>query len=491
VTTTLLLEAVAPVLFRMSSTEVWVAGDLMLDEYLEGRVARVSPEAPVPVVDVRSEYQRLGGAAHVADCIAQLGARASLAGLVGDDPAGAAILAACAQRRIDAGAVERVPGWMTTRKVRVIAQQQQVVRLDWGGVAPDGGPHFSAGLARWSRRPRPGALVVSDYAKGYLSDACLDALRDVARAHQVPLVVDPKRSDWSTYAGATVITPNLGELEAASRAEVALDQVPEVARQLAQRHAIAAAVVTLGDRGIWVVPVDGEATHLPALARDVFDVTGAGDVVVALLAVCLASGADLALATSIANIAAGISVTRVGTSTITLSELAAALPVVTGDKVVAREALAMRVAFWRLCGRRVVFTNGCFDLLHPGHLALLEFAAQQGDVLVVGLNHDASVARLKGPDRPAQPFDERAAVLASLGCVAAVVGFDEETPLALIEEILPDVLVKGADYALDDVVGGRAVARAGGRVILAPLLPGHSTTRRLERLRARGVPTGR
>ncbi len=459
------------ILQRFCGARVLVVGDLMLDEYLEGEITRLSPEAPVPVVEVRRAWSRLGGAANVANCLAALGAHVSLCGAVGADAAGDALIAACAAAGIDTGGVLRIAGRTTTRKLRVIGRHQQLVRLDWERVEPVDTAAASAAIA--AHGPAD-AVVVSDYAKGFIHAGTFAAVRAVG----APILVDPKGRDFSIYAGATVITPNQKELELATSA----GDIEARARAVAALG-IPSVVVTLGERGLFVLPEEGASSWIHAEPRAVFDVTGAGDTVIALLALGVATGMSLVEAARLANTAAGIVVGKVGTAVVDRHELAAAVAaagVHHGDP--GPDSVLARVRRWRAEGRRIVFTNGCFDVLHAGHLSILRFAKAQGDVLIVGINTDASVRRLKGATRPVVPEAERAALVEALGCVDAVALFDEDTPLRLIQELVPDVLVKGADYTLDRVVGRDVVEAAGGRVALAPLLPGHSTSRLIELL---------
>jgi D-beta-D-heptose 7-phosphate kinase/D-beta-D-heptose 1-phosphate adenosyltransferase len=472
---------------RFQKARLWVAGDLMLDEYLEGEVGRISPEAPVQVVKVARTFHRLGGAANVAHCLATLGAQVSLCGVVGDDAAGALLLSACLAAGIDVRGVRTVAGRPTTRKQRVLSQRQQLLRMDWESTEPIDAAVGAEGLAALCEGPAPDAIVISDYAKGFLSAGTLRGLIDEGRARGVPVLVDPKRSDYAAYRGATYITPNLKELREALGGTSVASELPElaaVARPLIASAELQGIVVTLGDRGLLAVPREGEPQLFQSVSREVYDVTGAGDAVIAVLALGLAAGAPLSTAARLANVAAGIVVGKVGTAVVEPDELVQALSPRAYDKVHTRASLAEQVAWWRLQGRRIVFTNGCFDLLHVGHLSLLRQAATHGDVLVVGINSDASVVRLKGPKRPLIPEHERAALLAGLDCVGAVVAFDEDTPLELLQEVRPHVLVKGADYRVDQVVGRELVESLGGKVVLVPLVAEHSTSALVERIRA-------
>jgi D-beta-D-heptose 7-phosphate kinase/D-beta-D-heptose 1-phosphate adenosyltransferase len=471
---------------RFTKVHLWVAGDIMLDEYVVGEVGRISPEAPVPVVHVREKVSWLGGATNVARQIVTLGARASVCGAIGTDSAGDEVLAACATAGIDARAIGRMEECQTTRKLRVLGQQQQLLRLDWekAHACP---PGFSRGLIEQLREgPPPDAVVLSDYAKGFLTDDAIRKLIDAARDSGVPVLVDPKRKDLGAYGGATVLTPNLRELEAARGVELGSapdDAIAEAAAGAAADSGVDAVVVTVGDRGMIVVPREGSPVVVRARRRAVFDVTGAGDTVIATLALGLAARAPLADAARVANAAAGIAVGEIGATAVTIAELTAELSRRRLSRLMTRRGLAAQVESWRLQGKRVVFTNGCFDLLHIGHVTLLREAAQLGDVLVVAINSDQSVRRLKGEARPLVPETERAAMIAALDCVDAVTVFDEDTPLETLEMVRPDILVKGQDYRLDQVVGRELVEARGGRVELVPLLPEHSTTELIDRIK--------
>lgn len=467
------------ILDRMRQLRVWIIGDIILDEYLMGDTGRISPEAPVPVVRVRNTEHRLGGAANVASQVAALGAHASLAGVVGQDDAGQDIARLCAASDIDTSAVQQVPGRPSSRKLRVLARQQQLVRLDWEdiGACP---PSIGRGiLEQLQTGPAPDVVILSDYAKGLLTPEFIGEVTRVAAATGIPVVVDPKRIDFSAYRGANVITPNLHELQAAAGSTLAAGDTEAIiaaARSLMRAADAKALVVTLGEHGMLVVSADQPCHAIPAWRRAVFDATGAGDTVVALVAVALAAGATLPEAAQIANAAASITVGSVGTVSVVRDEIIGVLAARQTHKVYDRTGLAAGVRRWRSEGKRIVFTNGCFDLLHAGHLSLLHAAAQHGEVLVVGINSDTSVSRLKGPARPLIHESERAAMLAALECVDAVTVFGEDTPLELLQAIRPDVLVKGSDYRVDQVVGRELVESAGGHVILVNLVPDKSTT---------------
>jgi D-beta-D-heptose 7-phosphate kinase / D-beta-D-heptose 1-phosphate adenosyltransferase len=481
------LTALLTHLDHFAKLHVWVVGDVMIDEYVTGAVERVSPEAPVPVVRVQATEQRLGGAANVARQIAALGGRVTLAGTIGEDDAAQRFLGMCASERIDTRAVLRLASRQTTRKLRVLGHSQQLLRLDWEDLEP-ATPQVSARLvAELAAGERPDAIILSDYAKGVLTP---DVIAGVAALRgPAPLVVDPKHRDFARYRGATTVTPNLHELETAAGLTLDADDpaaVAAAARPLLRTAGLESMVVTLGNRGMLVVPAAGAAVSVPATRHEVYDVTGAGDTAIAVLALALADGAPLAHAAQLANAAAGVAVCQVGAVAVSASSIRDALAARPDGKVLSRRDLATRTATWRSAGKRIVFTNGCFDLLHAGHLALLGHAARLGDVLVLAINSDASVRRLKGPDRPLVPQAERAAVLAALTYVDAVTIFDEDTPLAVLQAVRPHVLVKGGDYKPAEVVGRELVESAGGRVEIVPLTPERSTSSLVERIRGSG-----
>ena len=477
---------------RLAAVKVLVAGDVMLDRFVLGAVRRVSPEAPVPVVAVECETESAGGAGNVARNIAALGAKVALVGAVGDDDAGRALA-----RRLDediaagAGLVAE-PGRRTTVKTRYLAHGeggawQQLLRADTeSDAAPSAATAEALLRAVAAEVEACDAVVLSDYAKGVLSAGILPELIERCAAKRI--VADPKGTDFARYRGAAVLTPNAGELAAATGRDCEDDAAVEAAAGVAiAAGGFEALVVTRGARGLSVVTAAGRATHLgPADRHEVYDVTGAGDTVTAVLATGLGAGASLEEAAELANLAGGIVVGKVGSAVVRADELAAALHArelrAADDKVATVEAALDHLGRWRRHGETVGFTNGCFDLLHPGHVALLAQARGACDRLIVGLNSDGSARRLKGPGRPVQPARARASVLASLKDVDIVVTFDEDTPIALIEAIRPDVLVKGADYSLDQVVGADVVQAYGGRVLLADIAPGHSTTETIARL---------
>jgi len=475
------------ILERYSGMQVWVVGDLMLDEYVMGAVERISPEAPVPIVRVRDTEHRLGGAANVARQVAAFGASVSLAGVIGDDATGDDFLRLCAVSNIDKRAVIRLPERRTTRKLRVLGHSQQLLRLDWEDVKPCAPQATVRMVSRLAEGARPQAIILSDYAKGVLTPETIASV--IALRGEAPVVVDPKHRDFTRYRGATTITPNLRELEAAAGQTLDVDDAKAIAaaaRPLARAAGLEAMVVTLGDRGMLVVPLQGQDVAVPAIQRAVYDVTGAGDTAISVLALSLAARASLLEAAQLANAAAGVSVGQIGAVAVDATSIRDALAARPDGKILTRDDLIARAATWRMAGKRIVFTNGCFDLLHAGHLSLLSQAAKLGDILVLAINSDASVRRLKGPERPLVPQEDRAAVLAALGFVDAVTIFDEDTPLEVLQSVRPHVLVKGGDYRLDQVVGRELMDATGGRVVLVPLTPEKSTTALVERIRSTG-----
>ena len=484
VTESAALSALVP---RLAAARVLCVGDLMLDRFLYGEVERVSPEAPVPVLRVSRESTMLGGAGNVVRNLVALGARATFVATIGNDRAGSTLATLVdAEERVDARLM-RTAGRASTIKSRYLAAGQQLLRADRDPDRPIG-ESVAADLADAAAAAVPDcdAAVLSDYGKGVVGEAVIDAVLAAAAAHGKPVIVDPKGEDFSRYRGAGTVTPNRAELAAASGAPTDGDEaVARAARRLIAELDIGQVLVTRGAAGMSLVTA-GEASHFPARAREVFDVSGAGDTAVAAFAAAIGAGLEPALAAQVANAAAGLAVGKVGTAVAEADELAAALhrgEALAGEtKVVGPERAGERVDRWRRRGARIGFANGCFDLLHPGHLSLLRQARAACDRLVVGLNGDASVSRLKGPGRPVQGEAARAMVLASLECVDLVVIFAADTPLELIERLRPDVLAKGADYALSEVVGAGFVQGYGGRVLLAELERGHSTSGAIARI---------
>ena len=478
--------ALLETLKRCAHVSVLVVGDVMLDEYVEGGVERISPEAPVPIVRARGNEYRLGGAANVACQIAALGAKVSLAGVVGDDAAGETIRRLCRKSGIETRAILTTPHRPTTRKLRILSQNQQLLRVDWEDQTPCSAADADALLSSMREIANPDALILSDYAKGVLTIPVMAGLLRERSSQTNTIVVDPKHWDLTRYRGARIVTPNLRELSDAAKRPLDpanLADVTAVARDQVQQGGFESLVVTLGDRGMLIVSADGSERWMPAVKRAVFDVTGAGDTAAAVLTACLATGATVAQAALIANTAAGIAVGEIGAVAVPVSRIAAELSGKNLSKLLTRMELQTRVKHWRATGQRIVFTNGCFDLLHPGHLSLLHYAKSLGDILVLAINSDAAVRRLKGPSRPVVGEQDRAAMLGALACVDAVTIFGEDTPIESVRCVMPEILVKGQDYRMDQVVGREIVEAAGGRVVLAPLLADYSTTALLARAR--------
>jgi len=476
-----------PLVEALKQSRVLCVGDVMLDHYVYGRVERVSPEAPIPVLRVERETRKLGGAGNVLSNLHALGAQSCFVSVTGGDPAGREVSKLVAGLAGVEAHVLSERERTTTIKTRYIAETQQMLRADREQAAP-----LKGALREDFRRmveevlPHYRVTVLSDYAKGVLGEGLAAEIIAAALAAGHRVVVDPKGTDYAAYRGASVIKPNRRELGEATLRPVGSEaEVVDAARALIRVHGFAAVLVSLSQDGMVLVEASGATVKLAAQAREVYDVSGAGDTVVAVVAAALAADAPMADAARLANIAAGIVVGKVGTAVVHANELIATL--VDRDALDTRKVLPLplaldQIARWRRNGLRIGFTNGCFDLLHPGHVSLLSQARAHCDRLVVGLNSDASVVRLKGPGRPVQSEQARAAVLASLASVDLVVLFEEDTPLSLIAEIKPDLLVKGADYRHDEVVGAELVEAAGGKVVLAELLPGFSTTATIAKL---------
>jgi len=477
---------------------VLVLGDVMLDRYVSGEVSRISPEAPIPVLHVTAARASLGGAANVAHNVAALGARAILLGVVGVDDAGTEIerLAATAGESIDARLLA-IPHRPTTVKTRFTTRgAHQLLRVDNETTDPLDDKSVAEVERRFAEALTESDIVVlSDYAKGVLCDRLLSGVVALSRRALRPVIADPKRSSFRAYRDVTVLTPNAHEVTRATGIDAGADKGAErAARAALDAAACDAVIVTRSENGLTLVRRDMPTLHLPARVREVSDVSGAGDTFVAALAAALACDPDLEKATRLANIAAGISVARPGTAVVSGRDLTEELRrrhvIASDEKIMSAETAVQCVAEWRRHGLRIGFTNGCFDLIHPGHVHLLAQARAACDRLVVGLNTDASVRRLKGPERPIQSETARATVMASLAPVDLVVLFAEDTPLSLIEAIRPDVLVKGADYRPDQVVGADIIRRNGGRVVLVDLLPSQGTTATIARVRERTRAAG-
>ena len=479
----------------ISGRTVLCIGDIMLDEFVYGEVSRISPEAPTPVIVAQRSEIHIGGAGNVARNVASLGARCIFVGLVGKDDAGARLKTALDEL----AAIEHVlvcdPSRPTTRKVRFVSEHfsTHMLRADWEQSLPASDEvetklieAILPGIARAD------IVLLSDYAKGVLTARVIRHTIDAAKKLGKPVIVDPKSLNWAIYRGATLLTPNRKEFAEATRSRADTPQsivdASEDVMRLADCEAI---LVTQGEHGMTLVARGGEAVHVPAFPVKVRDVSGAGDTVAAALAVSRAAGADWDTALRMANAAAAVAVGKQGTASVSAAELRRKIlphaTLVAEEKIVLEpDTLDAQLAEWRRQGRRVGFTNGCFDILHPGHVKVLTAARAACDRLIVGLNSDASVRRLKGAERPVQDERARAEVLAALEAVDLVVIFEEDTPIDLIRRIKPGVLVKGGDYTREQVVGHEIVEEAGGMVVLVDILQGFSTTALVHRARGGG-----
>lgn len=449
-----------------SGARILVIGDLFLDRFVYGDVVRISPEAPVPVLRETRRTSALGGAGNVAANAASLGAKVSLIGAAGTERAGREVCAIAARFGIDTSAMFRPDDHDTTVKTRYIAGHQQVLRVDEEVQWRLDGAEVEARAA--AAMKECDAVILSDYGKGVLNGWVPRKIINAARGVNIPVIADVRAADFQRFAHATYVTPNSRELSlSAGRRVVGDADVVETCRTLAARHSLKGVIATRSEQGMSVV-TEAAAEHIRTTARQVFDVSGAGDTVVAVLACALVSGTGVVDAARLANRAAGIVVGKVGTAVVTPDEL--------WPCAVERSDIAEKAARWREQGLRVGLANGCFDILHKGHVATLEFASDQCDRLIVGLNSDASVKRLKGDGRPVNSQNDRARVLLALGCVDDVVIFDEDTPADLISAVRPDVLIKGGDYEGEPIVG----AESAGEVRIAPYVDGCSSTALIE-----------
>ncbi|ANI17813.1 MULTISPECIES: bifunctional D-glycero-beta-D-manno-heptose-7-phosphate kinase/D-glycero-beta-D-manno-heptose 1-phosphate adenylyltransferase HldE [Pseudomonas] len=465
---------------RFDQAPVLVVGDVMLDRYWHGATSRISPEAPVPVVRVEQHEDRPGGAANVALNLAALGAPAFLVGVTGEDEAAASLADSLGAVGVTTR-FQRIAGQPTIVKLRVMSRHQQLLRVDFEEPFRTDAEALARETEALLDQVR--VLVLSDYGKGALKNH--QALIQAARKRNIPVLADPKGKDFSIYRGASLITPNLSEFEAiVGRCQDENELVAKGLKLLGDLD-LGALLVTRGEHGMTLLRPGHPALHLPARAREVFDVTGAGDTVISTLAGALAAGEDLPQAVALANLAAGIVVGKLGTAAISAPELRRAVQREQGSErgVLGLEQLLLAIEDARAHGEKIVFTNGCFDILHAGHVSYLEQARAQGDRLIVAVNDDASVCRLKGPGRPINSVDRRMAVLAGLGAVDWVVSFSEDTPERLLAQVRPDVLVKGGDYSVDQVVGADIVAGYGGEVRVLGLVPNSSTTAIVEKIR--------
>lgn len=459
---------------------VAVVGDLMLDEYLDGTVTRISPEAPVPVLHVRSTRLVPGGAANVARNVQLVGGDATLFGAVGRDHAGGELKRCLAKDGVDISPVIGDSTVETVRKTRVTADHHQIVRVDWESIKPIS-QRLQDMVYEEMRMTPWDAILISDYGKGGMPHSLIRRIISLGRSRGVPVVVDPKGRDFSPYEGCTLITPNRKEaVEAIGRDPGDTLSIARLVSEIARSESV---LVTLGAEGMAGLAADGSFAHIPTVAVDVFDVSGAGDTVAAVMALALASGQTLRQSMVLANAAAGKVVGKWGTQPILREELEDALRpkrLELASKVLSAADLTAALETPR---GKIVFTNGCFDLLHVGHVSLLQRARALGDFLVVAVNSDASVAALKGQGRPINTARDRCEILAALGCVDAVVEFSEKTPLSLIEAVKPHVLVKGGDYRHEDIVGADFVERNGGKTVMLDLVADRSTTLAVDKIR--------
>ena len=466
-------------------------GDLMLDEFVYGEVSRISPEAPAPVIAAQRSETSIGGAGNVARNIASLGGQCIFTGLIGEDEVGVKLAVTLAQEPGIESVLVHDPARPTTRKVRFVSEHfsTHMLRADWELAQPASSEIEQKLIdAVLPNIARADIVLLSDYAKGVLTARVIRNVIDTAKKLGKRVIVDPKSANLAIYRGATLLTPNRREFAEATRSSADSDaSIAEAARDAMHLADCEAMLVTQSEHGMTLVTRQGEAIHVPALPVKVRDVSGAGDTVAAALALSLAAGADWEAALRVASAAGAVAVSKMGTATVTLAELRRkVLPhasLAAEEKIAPADVLDAHLAEWRKQGLRVGFTNGCFDILHPGHVKLLTAARGACDRLVVGLNSDASVRRLKGEDRPVQDERARAEVLAALEAVDLVVIFEEDTPIRLIEQVRPSVLVKGGEYTREQVVGHEFVEAHGGEVLLVDILEGHSTTSLVKRAR--------
>ena len=465
-------------LASFASARLLVVGDVILDRYWHGPTKRVSPEAPVPVVLVEQTEERPGGAGNVAVNVRALGAQVTLVGVTGMDEAAAKLLRILELQGVACRFVE-VAGFPTVTKLRVLSQHQQLIRLDFEQVshALDLAPLMTAFETCLDECD---AVLLSDYAKG----ALVQIEQMIAKANAVgkPIIVDPKGEGFERYRGATVMTPNLMEFEAVVGTCSDQTQLADKGRALLKELSMQALLITRGEAGMTLIEAGGAVHHLSAQAAEVYDVTGAGDTVVATLGLALAVGEPLLMAATLANVAAGRAVAKLGAATVSAEELRSALMAtpLQGLGIVDEDSLVVAVQEARRRGQRIVMTNGCFDILHAGHVSYLEAARRLGDRLVVAMNDDASVRRLKGPGRPVNPLGQRMTVLNGLAAVDWVTPFSEQTPERLIQRVGPDVLVKGGDYRPEQIAGAKQVKERGGEVIVLDYIPGLSTSKMID-----------
>ena len=464
-----------------SNARVLVVGDVMLDSYWFGNTSRISPEAPVPVVHVARVEERPGGAGNVALNIAELGAKVSLLGLTGEDEAAGKLESMLQDHNVECH-FQRINGFPTVNKLRIMSKNQQLIRLDFESG-------FDADVVKQLQQSYEKLLsevdvvVLSDYGKGVLNH--IDLMIESARKQNRPVLVDPKGSDFSAYRGASLITPNLSELEAVVGACDSDEALVEKGMALLNDLDLQALLVTRSEKGMCLLSQGQEVYQLPTRAKEVFDVTGAGDTVISVFAAALAINKNMKQAANLANIAAGIVVGKVGTASASLSELETAVTGHSGleSKITTEDRLKEKIAAVRHLGERIVMTNGCFDILHAGHIKYLQQAREHGSRLIVAVNDDESVSRLKGPERPLNNLEDRMIMLAALDCVDWVVPFSNDTPQSLICNLLPDVLIKGGDYKPEEIAGYECVIQNGGEVKVVDHFDGLSTSNLVNKIR--------
>ncbi len=470
---------------NFENIRVLVYGDLMLDRYWYGQASRISPEAPVPVVHVREHNVRPGGAANVALNVANLGGNVTIMGLVGDDPEARQLQSALQQAKVNCELLN-IPHHPTVTKLRVIGQQQQLIRMDFEE------PFVNVDDERlietyYRELQRTHVVILSDYAKGALHNA--QKLIKLARQNGVPVLVDPKGRDFNRYRGASLITPNKLEFESIAGAWENEEELIEKAQVVIQQYELGGLLVTRGKEGMTLIQKNYPAQHFSAKAREVYDVTGAGDTVIGVIAAMLSAGRDLTEAVRVSNIAAGLVVMKLGAATVSMPELRRAIlwqgNVLEG--ILTEEELMEALADARAHGEKIVMTNGCFDILHSGHIQYLQQAKSLGKRLIVAVNDDNSVKSLKGPQRPLNSLMERMGLLAALRAVDWVVPFSETTPERLIARVMPDVLVKGGDYKIDEIAGAQAVLAGGGEVQILKFVPGFSTSKLIQKIQGQVV----
>lgn len=475
------------ILDKFSHQHLLVLGDVMLDRYILGETHRISPEAPIPVFHQKHVNNRLGGAGNVVRSLRALGAKASIISVVGQDPEAELVHSLFADQEVNTCSLIKDADRKTSLKTRYVAHNQQLMRVDCEethDITCDIEKSVMTTLEHLI--PEIHGVILSDYAKGFLTDALCAKVINVCRHHNLPVFVDPKAQSFKKYAGATWITPNRHELITASKETLHTDEdFKHVCRRLIKECDFQGILATRSEQGMSVI-TDDLCHHLKAQVLDVFDVSGAGDTVLALFSLSLTAGAPAPFAADISNHGAGVVVAKSGTATVTPAELLAhkdTRPFKIKEKYGSLAYIQEKIFEWRRHSLTIGFTNGCFDILHPGHILLLQNAKKRCDRLIVAINSDDSIKRLKGPERPIHDLSHRAQVLQALGCVDAIVAFEEDTPLQLLLELKPHVLFKGADYAMDQVIGAQEIQNWGGWVELLDLMPGHSTTLTVKKLK--------